>query len=126
MGAAQPASPSQESTPTDWGSATPVPRHYARHPAQREQGTVRVPKPREVADAVRYMKCAGRTRGGREWRGTHPFRHLLHKGPEMAEDSRGRMLEEALPGLDLDGPRERGRKSRVQMLRELLQREGWY
>ena len=35
-----------------------------------------------------------------------------------------RMLGEALPGLSLDAPRKKGRKPRVQMLRELLQREG--
>ena len=36
-----------------------------------------------------------------------------------------RMLGEALPGVRLDCPRERGKKRRVRMLRELLQREGW-
>ena len=37
-----------------------------------------------------------------------------------------RMLGDALPELDLDSPRERGRRPRVQMLGELLQREGCY
>ena len=36
------------------------------------------------------------------------------------------MLGEVLPGVSLDCPEERGKKPRVQMLRELLQREGWY
>ena len=30
------------------------------------------------------------------------------------------------PGGDLECPKERVRNPRVQMLRELLQREGWY
>ena len=36
------------------------------------------------------------------------------------------MLGEALRGVSLDCPPEKGRKPRVQMLRELLQREGQY
>ena len=36
------------------------------------------------------------------------------------------MLGEALLGVSLDCPRERGKKPRVRMLRKLLQREGWY
>ena len=84
-----------------------------------------------MAELVGYVKWAGRRRGGREECGSHPFRNVVHragrpqdKGPEMAEDRWRRMLGEALPGLDLEGPKERGRKPRVLMLRELLQREG--
>ena len=80
-----------------------------------------------------YVEWAGRTRGGRERRGTHLFCDLVHKtgrpqhkGPEMAEDRWRRVLGEALPGMDPDGPRERGRKPRLLMLRELLRREGRY
>ena len=36
------------------------------------------------------------------------------------------MLGEALPGVSLDCPQEKRKKPRVQMLRELLQREGRY
>ena len=36
------------------------------------------------------------------------------------------ILGEALPGVSLDCPRERRKKPRVRMMRELLQREGWY
>ena len=48
------------------------------------------------------------------------------KGPEMDEGRWRRMLGEALPGVSLHCPQEKGRKPRVRMLRELLQREGWY
>ena len=36
------------------------------------------------------------------------------------------MLGEALPGVNLECPQERGKKPRVWMLRELLQTKGWY
>ena len=36
------------------------------------------------------------------------------------------MMGEALPGLNLDCPQERGKQPRVRMLSKLLQREGWY
>ena len=36
------------------------------------------------------------------------------------------MLGEALPGVNLDCLQEKGSKPRVRMLRELLQRVGWY
>ena len=39
----------------------------------------------------------------------------------MEEDAEG-----GAPGDGPKGPEERGRKPRVLMLRELLQREGWY
>ena len=86
-----------------------------------------------MAEIVRYVKWAGRMRGGQESRGIRPFRGLVHRagrprvqGPEMEEGRWTRMVGEALPGGDLEGPKERGRKPRVRMLRELLQREGWY
>ena len=44
----------------------------------------------------------------------------------MEEGRWRRMLGEALPGVNLDCPREKGSKPMVRMLRELLQREGWY
>ena len=36
------------------------------------------------------------------------------------------MLGEALPGVSLDCPRVREKKLRVRILRELLQKVGWY
>ena len=44
----------------------------------------------------------------------------------MEEGSRRRMQGEALPGLSLHCPQEKGKKPSFRMLRELLQREGWY
>ena len=130
-GALQPARLGAEPTPTDWVSASPLPRHLARHPARREQGRVQGWRAGGMAELVRYVKWAGRTREGREQRGTHPFRDLVRRAgrPQdsvlgMAEDMLRRMLAEALPGLVMDGPRERGRTPTVQMLRELLQSEG--
>ena len=86
-----------------------------------------------MAELVRYVKWAGRTRGRQERTGTHPFSDLVgragrpgERGPEMEEGRWTRMLGEALPGVNLDCPREKGTKPRVRMLRELLQREGWY
>ena len=87
----------------------------------------------DVAELVGYVKWAGRTRGGRERLGTHAFSDLVsragrprERGPEMEEGRWRRMLGEALTGVSLDCPRERGKKPRARMLRELLQREGWY
>ena len=95
-------------------------------------GTVRGWRAGEVLGLVSYVKWADRTRGGKEWRGTHAIRDLVHrvvrlrdKGPEMAQCMWRRMLGESVPGVDLQCPKERGRKRRVRMLRELLQREGW-
>ena len=86
-----------------------------------------------MADLVRYVKWVERMRVGQERRGTHPFCDLVpraggpqDKGPEMAEDRLRRMLAGALAGLHLDGPTEWGRRPKVQKLRELLQKEGWY
>ena len=86
-----------------------------------------------MAELVRYVKWAGRTRGRRERRGTHPFSDLVgragrpgERGPEMEEGQWRRMLGEALPGLNLDCPQEKGSELWARMLRELLQREGWY
>ena len=77
------------------------------------------------------MNWAGRTRGGQDRRGTRLFCDLVlragrprDQGPEMEEGRCRKMLGEALPGVDLECPKERGRKPRVGMLRELLQREG--
>ena len=44
----------------------------------------------------------------------------------MEESSWGRMLGEALPGVNLDYLQERGKQPRVRMLGELLQRISWY
>ena len=84
-------------------------------------------------ELARYVKWAGKTRGRREKRGTPPFSDLVgragrprERGPEMDEGRWRRMLGAALPGVRLDCPQAKGKKPRVQMLRELLQREGRY
>ena len=132
-GAPRPASPSAKPTPTDWGSKSPPPRQYAPQPVRREPGTVKGWRAGDVAEQVRYVKWAGRTRGGQEKRGTRHFSDLLGRAgrpregrPEIEEGRWRRMLGEALPGVSLDVPREKGKKPRVWMLRELLQKEGWY
>ena len=87
-----------------------------------------------MPELVRYVRWAGRTRGGLEKQGTRSFSDLVgragrprEKGPEMEEGRWSGMLREALLGVSLDcRPRERGKKPRVRKLRELLQREGWY
>ena len=131
-GALRPTSRSTEPTETDWDSESPLLRHFAQHVARREQATVWGWRAEQVAEFVNCVRWAAGMRGGRRCR-THPFRDLVHmaggaqdRGPQMAEDKWRRMLGEALPGLDLIGPREMGRRLRVQMLTELLQREGWY
>ena len=75
-GALRRASPSREPTLTDWGSQSPPPRRYAPPPVQRGPRTVAGWTAGDVAELVRYVKWAGRTRGGRERRGTHPFSDL--------------------------------------------------
>ena len=82
---------------------------------------------------ARYVKWAGKRRGGQEKRGPRPFSDLVGRagrpretGPEMDEGRWRRMLGGALPGVRLDCPQEEGKKPRVQMLREPLQREGRY
>ena len=106
---------------------------YAPRPVRRGPGTVAGWTAGEVAELVRYAKWAGKTRGRRERRGTHPFGDLVGRAgkprerrPEMHEARWRRMLGEALPGVRLDCPQEKGKKPRVQMLRELLQRDGRY
>ena len=86
-----------------------------------------------MAELARYVKWAGKTRGRREKRGPRPFSDLVGRagrprvrGPEMEEWRWRRMLGAPLLGLRLDCPQERGKKPRVQMLRDLLQREGRY
>ena len=130
-GAPWPASPSPEPTPTDWDSESPPPRQYA--PPRRRPGTVAGWAEGDVAELARYVKWAGRTRGRRDKRGPRPFSDLVgragrpgERGTEMEEWRWRRMLGAALPGLRLDCPQEKGKKPRVQMLRELLQREGRY
>ena len=132
-GAPRPASPSPEPTPTDWDSESPPPRRYAPPPVRRGPRTVAGWTAGDVAGLVHYVKWAGRTRGRRERRGTHLFNNLVGRagrpaarGPEMEEGRWRRMLGEALTGLNLDCPQEKGSKPRVRMLRELLQRGGWY
>ena len=131
--APRPASPSPEPTPTDWDFESPPPRQYAPPPVRRGPGTVAGWTAGEVAELVRYVKWAGKTRGRRENRGTRLFSDLVgragrprERGPEMDEGWWRRMLGEALPGVSLDCPQEKGKKPRVRMLRELLQREWWY
>ena len=132
-GAPRPASPSPEPTPTDWNSEFPPPRQYAPPPVPRGPGTVAGRTAGEVAELARYVKWAGKTRGRREKRGTRSFSDLVGRvgrprgrGGEMDEGRWRRMLGEALPGVRLDCPQEKGKKPRVQMLRELLQREERY
>ena len=132
-GAPWPASPSREPTPTDWGSESPPRRQYAPPPVWRGPGTVAGRRAGHVAQLVRYVKWAGRTRGERKKQGTRPFSELVgragrprERGPEMEEGRWRRMLGEALPRVSLDCPGERGKKPRVRKLRELLQREGRY
>ena len=132
-GAPRPASPSPEQTLTDWDSESPRPRRYAPPPVWRGPGIVAGWTAGDVAELVRYVKWAGRTRGRRERRGTNPFSDLVgragrpgERGPEMEGGRWRRMVGEALPGVNLDCPQEKGSKPRVRMLRELLQREGWY
>ena len=132
-GAPRPASPSPEPTPTDWDSGSPPPRQCAPPPVRRRPGTVVGWTEGEVAQLARYMKLAGKTRGRREKRGPRPFSDLVgragrprERGPEMDEGWWRRMLGAALPGMRLDCPQKKGKKPRVQMLRELLQREGRY
>ena len=130
-GSPRPASPSPEPTPTDWDSESPPLRQYA--PGRRRPGTVAGWAEGDVAELARYVKWAGKTRGRRDKRGPHPFSDLVgragrpgERGPEMEEWRWRRMLGAALPGVRLDCPQEKGKKPRVQMLRELLQREGQY
>ena len=132
-GALRPARPSPEPTPADWDSESPPPRQYAPPPVRRGPGTVAGWTEGDVAELARYVKWAGKTRGRREKRGPRPFSDLVgrkgrprERGPEMDEWRWRRMLGAALPGVRLDCPREKGKKPRVQMLRELLQREGRY
>ena len=88
---------------------------------------------RGSGELARYVKWAGNTRARREKRGTRPFSDLVgragrprERGPEMDEGRWRRMLGAALPEVRPDCPQEKGKKPRVQMLRELLQREGRY
>ena len=131
--APRPGSPSPEPMLTDWDSESPPPRQYAPPPVRRGPRTVSGRTAGDVAELVRYVKWAGRTRGRWEGRGTHPFSDLVgragrpgERGQEKEEGRWRRMLGEALPGVNLDCPQEKGSKPRVRMLRELLQREGWY
>ena len=133
VGAPRPASPIPEPTPTDWDSESPPPRQYAPPPVRRGPGTVAGWTAGEVAELARYVKWAGKMRGRQERRQTRPFSDLIgraggprERGPKMDEGRWRRMLGAALPGVRLDCPQEKGKKPRVQMLRELLQWEGRY
>ena len=84
-GTPRPTSPNPEPTPTDWGSESPLPRHFARDVARGRQGTVRGWRAEEVVELVRYVRWAGRTRGGRR-HGTHLFRDLVHKVHTIVPD----------------------------------------
>ena len=132
-GAPRPASPGPEPTPTDWRSASPLLRLFARHPAQREQEIVRGWRAGEVAELFCYVKWARRTRGGRERPGTHWFRDLVYRagsrrtgGGRWRKTGGGGCWGGALPGVDLDGLRRGGGRPRLQMLTKLLQRDGGY
>ena len=132
VGAPRPTSHRTEPTPTDWGSDSPPLQRYAPQPLRREPATVGASGAGEVAELVHYVKWAGGTRGGRERRGTPPFcnlvgragrpRDLAGNGGERVEEDAGRGAPGGEPGLSPG----RGKQPRVRMLRELLQREGWY
>ena len=131
-GAPRPASPSPELTLTEWDSESPQPRQYVPPLVRRGPRTVAGWTEGEVAELARYVKWARKTRGKREKRGPHPFSDLVGRagrprgrGREMDEGRWRRMLGAALPGVRLDCPQEKGKKPRVQMLRELLLREGY-
>ena len=132
-GAPRPASPSPEPTLMDWDLELPPPRQYAPPPVQRGPETVAGRTAGEVAELVRYVKWAGKTRGRRGKSGTRFFSDLIgragrprERGRELDEGRWRRMLRGALPGVSLDCPQKKGKKPRVQMLQELLQREGRY
>ena len=72
-GALRPASPSLEPTLVDWGSESPPPRQYAPPPVRRGPGMVARWTAGDVAELVRYVKWAGRTRGGGGEAGDPPF-----------------------------------------------------
>ena len=91
-GAPQPDSPSPEPTPTDWGSESLLPRRYARCLARRVPGTVLGWRTGDMAELVRYVKRAGRTRGGQERRGTSLFLDLVHRAGRLRD--RGSEMEE--------------------------------
>ena len=83
---------SPEATSTDWDSESPPPRQYAPPPVRRGPGTVAECTAGEMAELVRYVKWAGKTRGRREKRGTRPFSDVVggagrprERGPEMDE-----------------------------------------
>ena len=75
--------------------------------------------------AERDREMAARERRVREEEEAWPGRagRPRGRGPEMEECRWTRMLGEALPGVSLDCPWERGKKPRVRKLRELLQRD---
>ena len=132
-GALRPASPSPEPTPTEWYSESPPPWQYAPPPVRSKPGTVTGRAEGDVAELARYVKWAGKTRGKRDKRGPRPLSAPVgragrpgERGPEMEELRWRRMLGAALPGMRLACPQEKGKKPRVQMLRELLQWEGRY
>ena len=94
---------------------------------------VRGRRAEEVVELVPYVTWTGRKRGEQERRGICAFQNLVQgarrpedRGLEIAKNRWGRMLREALPGMDLDSPREKGVRLRMQMQRILPQREGWY
>ena len=71
-GAPRPASPCPEPTPTDWDSESPPPRQYAPPPVRRGPGTVAGWTAGEVAELVRYVKWAAKTREGARTGGPAP------------------------------------------------------
>ena len=92
----------------------------------------RAGKAEELGEFVHYVKWTGRRRGGRS-SGPHLFRDVVRrvgrpqsKGPEIEQSRWRRMLQAALPGTDLDDPGDMGGRPMMQVLSELLQREGRY
>ena len=102
--ASQPETLSPEPTPTDWGSESPLPQRYVRRPARRVPWTVQGWRAGDVAELVRYVKWAGRTRGGQERRGICTFRDLVHRAGTGAGEGGGQVGDDAGRGAPGGGP----------------------
>ena len=98
-GAPRPASPSPEPTPTDWDSESPPPRQYVPPPVRRGPGTVAGWTAQEVAELVRYVKWAGKTRGNPGEEGDPPLQRPGRQSREAqgkgAGDGGGAVEEDA-------------------------------
>ena len=96
-GAPRQASPSQEPTPTDWDSESPLPRQYAPPPVRRRPRRVAAWTEGDVAELARYVKRAGKMRGRREKRGPRPFSDLVGRAGRPRERGRSRKCAWTVP-----------------------------